>query len=403
MGPKAVCLIISCTLLAWYMHTTFSANFEQPWKLMLMDSSLKILQHMASLLEKLGLMSFWDFLHILMRWQIVEPISDENVTVTDAIVKDVLVRYYVSKKKSHELKRAIIYFHGGGASFGTIALPHYDVFARLAANTLDAVVVGSDYRKIPKYHHPTQWSDAYDFLKSFLQPETLAKYGVDPTRVCILGDSSGAAVAAAMTQQVMGDPEIPIKPKAQALIYPVLQMLDTDMPSYRENEYGIMLPKSLLIKMMSEYLGIDESLEQAMKSNQHIPAEYSHLLKFVNWSTLLPERFKKGHVYTERIYGSSEIVKKFPGIVDPRANPLLANDSTLSLQPLTYILTCQYDILRDDGLIYVSRLRNNGVQVFHEHIEEGFHGSLMCIHKPFDLDLGWRLVGKIISWINENL
>ncbi|XP_020836507.1 arylacetamide deacetylase-like [Phascolarctos cinereus] len=403
MGPKALCLIISCTLLAWYMHTTFSANFEQPWKTMMIRSFIKICQLTGTALEKLGLMSYWEFFDMLIQGQITAPISDDNVTVTDTIVNDILVRYYVSRRKSHALKRAIIYFHGGGSSFGSIALLHYDVFARMIANKLDAVVVGPDYRKFPKYHHPTQWNDAYDFVKSFLQPETLAKYGVDPTRVCILGDSSGGGLAAAMTQQVMSVPEIPIKPKIQALIYPILQMLDTDLPSYRENEYGIMLTKALLIKMVREFHTTDESLEQAMKINQHIPAEYSHLLKFVNWTTLLPERFKKGHIYTKRIYGSSEIVEKFPGIVDPRINPLLANDSTLSFLPLTYLLTCQHDILRDDGLMYVSRLRSNGVQVFHEHIEKGFHGSFLSILWPFDLDLGRRLVTNIISWIDENL
>ncbi|XP_044525505.1 arylacetamide deacetylase-like 2 [Gracilinanus agilis] len=347
MGPKAVCLMISCALVAWHMHTTFSANYEEPWKIMIIHSLVRICQ----------------------------------ITVS---------QYILVEDESMSIK-----------SFPAF-LP-YETFARWAANRLDAVVVAPDYQQFLKYHHPTQWNSVSDFVKSFLQPETLAKYGVDPNRVCITGDSSGATLAAAMTQQVIGDSEIPIKPKFQALIYPALQMLDTDLPSYRENEYGMLLPKYLAIKIMSEFYTTDESLQQALKTNQHIPAEYSHLFKFVNWSALLPERFKKGYVYTNPIYGSSEIVKKFPGIVDPTINPLLASDSMLSLLPLTYMLTCQHDVLRDDGLMYVTRLRNNGVQVFHEHIEKGFHGSFFLINWPFHLNLSLRLIDNFFSWVDENL
>ncbi|XP_074048629.1 arylacetamide deacetylase-like [Macrotis lagotis] len=402
MGTKAVCLMTACALLAWYIHASFS-DFEQPWKMFLIHSLTKTSMFVATAFEKMNIVGFWEFYDILLQGQMTAPISNENITVIDTTVNDILVRYYVPKKKSQELKKALIYFHGGGISLGNIALIHYDTFARWTADRLDAVFIAPDYRKIPEHHHPTQWNDAYEFLKFFLQPETLAKYGIDPTRIGILGDSTGAGMATALIQQLMGDPEIPIKPKIQILIYPALQMVDTDLPSYRENEYGIMLNKDLAIRIIRDFLTSDESLKQDLKANQHIPIEYKHLLKFVNWSTLLPERFKKGHVYTNRIYGSSDIIEKFPGIIDPKINPLLANDSTLSLLPLTYILTCQHDLLRDDGVMYVSRLRRNGVQVFHEHVEKGFHGAFLSIIWPYNLDISLRLIDNLIIWLNENL
>lgn len=41
--------------------------------------------------------------------------------------------------------------------------------------------------------------------------------------------------------------------------------------------------------------------------------------------------------------------------LDSRLSPLAVNDSQLQNLPLTYILTCQYDILRDDGLMTASK------------------------------------------------
>ena len=71
-----------------------------------------------------------------------------------------------------------------------------------------------------------------------------------------------------------------------------------------------------MVRFWSEYFTTDRSLKKAMLSNQHIPLESSHLFKFVNWSSLLPEKFKKGHIYKTPTHGSSELAKKYPGILD---------------------------------------------------------------------------------------
>ena len=71
--------------------------------------------------------------------------------------------------------------------------------------------------------------------------------------------------------------------------------------------------------------------------------------------------------------------------------------------PLTYFLTCQHDILRDDGLMYVSRLRNVGVKVFHDHMEDGIHGALSFMASPIYLKLGIRIKDNYINWLEENL
>ncbi|XP_038288622.1 arylacetamide deacetylase-like 2 isoform X3 [Canis lupus familiaris] len=277
----------------------------------------------------------------------------------------------------------------------------FDSLNRWTANKLDSVVVGVDYRLAPQHHFPVQFEDCLAAVKFFLQDEILAKYGVDPTRICISGDSSGAGLAAGVTQQVQTDTGFKHKIKIQALLYPSLQIIDSYLPSHQENEHGIILPRDLAIKLVSLYLTKDETFVEAMRRNEHMPQESRHLFQFVNWSTLLPEKYRKGYVYTEPILGKHNF--SFPGLMDIRISPLLANDSLLQNLPPTYILTCQYDIVRDDGLMYVSRLQNVGVQVTHDHIENGIHAALSFMTPPLYLHVGLRIRDMYISWLDKNL
>lgn len=58
------------------------------------------------------------------------------------------------------------------------------------------------YRLTPKYHFPVEFEDVYNSLKWFLRQDVLDKYGIDPKRIGISGDSAGGNLAAAVTQQV---------------------------------------------------------------------------------------------------------------------------------------------------------------------------------------------------------
>ncbi|XP_044523618.1 arylacetamide deacetylase-like [Gracilinanus agilis] len=398
MGRKSLCLLISCVLLAYYLYIPLPDKIEVSWKLMLTSVFFRIEMQLEPLLEMLGFKPF-----LLMDVLEVPPTSDENVTVTDTLFNNVPVRVFVPKQKSSTLRRAVFYIHGGGWAIGSAAWIIYDDLGRQMVEKLDAVVVSTNYRLAPQYHFPTQFEDVYDTLKWFLRKKVLAEYGVDPARICVAGDSAGGNLAAAVNQKILNDPEVKIKIKIQSLIYPALQALDMDLPSYRENAHLPFLPKYLMVMFWSMYFTSDKALEEAMLTNQHNSVESSHLFKFVNWSTLLPERFKKGHVYTHPIHERSDLAKKFSGFLDVRASPLLAEDSMLKGLPLTHILTCQYDVLRDDGLMYLSRLKAAGVQVVHEHVENGFHGFLSFGSPLIDLKVSRRVVNKYLKWLKENL
>ncbi|XP_042811497.1 arylacetamide deacetylase-like 2 [Panthera leo] len=401
MGFKALCLGLLCALCASYIYITIPGNIEEYWKVIALFTVAKTCTFMDMCFENLGIMKHGDLISMIVSLDHTQPLSDENVTVTDTTFVDTPVRLYLPKRKSEIRRPAVIYIHGGGFCFGSFKQSAYDSLNRWTANKLNAVVVGLDYRLAPQHHFPAQFEDSFTAVKFFLQDKILRKYGVDPTRICVSGDSSGGNLAAAVTQQVQIDLEIKHKIKLQALIYPVLQIIDSCLPSHQEHERGIILTKDLGIKLISSYLTTDETLTQAIRRNQHMPLESRHLFKFVNWSTLLPKKYRKNHVYTKPVLGRHNY--SLPALMDIRASPLLANDSQLQSLPSTYILTCQYDCVRDDGFMYVTRLQNVGVQVTHDHIENGFHGALSLMVSPVYLRLGLRIKDMYISWLDKNL
>ncbi|OBS67941.1 hypothetical protein A6R68_03518 [Neotoma lepida] len=396
---RTVLLLVAVVLVAYYVYIPLPGDIEEPWRLMLETRQLKIISDLVSFAELLGINHFMDSLQLLMRFQEVPATSDENVTVTETTFNSVPVRVYMPQRKSETLRRGLFFIHGGGWCLGSAALFTYDHLARQTADRLDAVVVSTNYGLAPTYHFPHQFEDVYSALRWFLQEDILERYGVDPRRVGVSGDSAGGNLAAAVTQQLIQDPDVKTKLKVQALIYPALQALDMNLPSYQEGPYFPILSTSLMVRFWSEYFTTDRTLEKAMLLNQHVPMESSHLFQFVNWSSLLPERYKTGHFYKSPTPGSSEFAKKYPGFLDVKACPLLANDNTLSHLPLTYIITCQYDVLRDDGLMYVTRLQNVGVHVIHHHFEEGFHGAF-TLH---GFKIADRMQNQYLSWLMKNL
>ncbi|XP_003218232.1 arylacetamide deacetylase [Anolis carolinensis] len=403
MGKKSLCLLIASVLIAYYVYNPLPENNEEGWKLMLIDAGFRTLGHMAGIAEKLGLAHYMETMMMLTYLEYAAPVSDEKVTVTDTKMNDVPVRLYVPKEKPDSLKRAVIFIHGGGWCLGGTAMSSYDLLSRWTSERLNAVVISIEYRLAPKYHFPVQFEDVYAVTKYFLQRSVLEEHKVDPERVCISGDSAGGNLAAAVTQQLLDDPDVKVKLKIQVLIYPALQTIDMNLPSYQDNKNMPILPKSLMLRFWSEYFTTDLSLMEAIETNQYVPPEFSHLFKFVNWSEWLPERFKRDHVYTSPVPGKSKFGQKYPGFFDPRAAPLLVDDVKLRGLPLTYVITCQHDVLRDDGLMYVSRLRKVGVPVIHEHLEGAIHGMLLMNSGPLFLNGGQIAVNNYIEWLNKNL
>lgn len=194
--------------------------------------------------------------------------------------------------------------------------------------------------------------------------------------------------------------------KAQALIYPVLQALDLNTPSYQQNRDMPILPRTLMVRFWSEYFTSNKAFFRAMMANAHNHADSSRLLKFVNWSAFLPEVYHRNYTYSAPAIREGEATgMEAPSrsLADPRASPLLVPDTDLHSLPKAYVMTCEYDVLRDDGIMYVTRLRAAGVEVTHEHYEGGFHGAMMFSVWPTDFLIAQRMIDNYTRWLKENL
>lgn len=66
----------------------------------------------------LGLANYMDVMKLPSVTQYVPPTSDENVAVTDTEFSGVAVRLFLPKKPTEGLRRAMLFFHGGGFCLG---------------------------------------------------------------------------------------------------------------------------------------------------------------------------------------------------------------------------------------------------------------------------------------------
>ncbi|CAL8352911.1 unnamed protein product [Lota lota] len=409
-----VSLIVLGSLSAYYIYEPIPEEIDERWKLMLTNSFFRALSHLADLSELLGVKDYMGVMYFITLAERVVPLSDEHVLVTEERFDGVEVVLYQPQpaRPTADLRRAVIYLHGGGWCLGSSRMSPYDMLARTLVTDLNAMVLSVEYRLAPAHHFPVPYEDVYRVVKHFLQKEVLARYSVDPGRIAVSGDSAGGNLAAAVSQQLRQDPDQQIQLKIQALLYPVLQALDLNTPSYQQNRDMPILPRTLMVRFWSEYFTSDKALFRAMMSNTHNGPESAGLLKFVNWSAHLPESYRAKYNYSTPAVGhdrgeTAGVPSPDGGpsraIGDPRASPLLVPDSALRSLPKAYVLTCEYDVLRDDGVMYATRLRGAGVAVTHEHYAAGFHGALMFTVWPTHFAIARRMTDNYVRWLEENL
>ncbi|XP_022102065.1 neutral cholesterol ester hydrolase 1-like isoform X2 [Acanthaster planci] len=330
-----------------------------------------------------------------------------NVPYADTTFDGVPVRVYSDEQmgKNACKRPGIVYFHGGGWRYGHVDMAH-SVTAEMA-RTLDAVVVSVEYRLTPKYLFPSSIDDCTKATVSFLQ--CLQEFNVDPARVAVMGESAGGNLAAAVSQRLAFDPkykELP-KLKMQILLYPCLQAFDFQTPSYQQNRnlLTVVIDINIMAECWAVYLNNRPSLKHQMTSNKHtsVKAKGSPLVKKCLSHDLIPDEFKKrGYFAPSTDFGDEGIYNDIKGVLlDPDYAPLMRED--LRGLPEAYILTAEYDVLRDDGIMYAKRLEKAGVPVTWKHYEKGFHAMFSTKNGPLTSPSGDVAVADFFEFAGRSL
>ncbi len=207
----------------------------------------------------------------------------------------------------------VVYFHGGGWSFGSIET--HDSVCRTICSGASSIVASVEYSLAPEYKFPQAVRDA--IAASNWACNSAETLGADPRRIVLAGDSAGAnlAAVAALTARDAGQPDI----FCQLLIYPATD-LSMSYPSHTSFGDGYRLTRPLMI-----------------------------------WS-------------------STNYLRDGPDILDCRASPLYAeNHSGL---PPAIIITAGFDPLRDEGAAYALKLRDADVEVEYRCFDSLIHGFI---------------------------
>ena len=136
-------------------------------------------------------------------------------------------------------------------------------------------------------------------------------------------------------------------------------------------------------------------------NNNHTSPDFKKSNKFSYTSHDLVAR----KYYDETTYspvgpnqGNSAIWKDLKAIfIDPYFAPLMADD--LTNLPTAYVITAQYDVLRDDGIMYARRLEKAGVKVVHHNYE----GAMHTVLKTLKYDVSKKCFSDMIDFISKNL
>lgn len=308
----AIVLLLGLLLIGYMYSITFTPYGRMDWR---QAAFAKIISLNPVTEEQYAKMTLEDFRKMLP----VVPLQAIANIDTLKITADSLPLFIYKPEGLLPNAPIVIYYHGGGffIPFGNIS----DAAARDYANTFKAIVIAIDYRTTPKFPYPTPLNDCYNTFKWVV--ENANKFGGNPEKIAVIGESAGANLATVVCQRAKIDGFINIK--YQLLFCPSTDAAHTfTYPSCKKFQYGYLLDR--------------DQMNFAFKS--YIPT------------------------------------KEFA--LNPEVSPLLAN--SLSGLPPAFVITAEFDPLHDEGVAYFKKLEKDGVPSKYKEMKGCVHvaaGPLM--------------------------
>ena len=156
--------------------------------------------------------------------------------------------------------------------------------------------------------------------------------------------------------------------------------MDYNLSSYREFDFPMRrtytpVTRTSMIFYYNLYgFGSDKYVKYFMDNTQTTRETKLKYRKYVDPSYLSGKY--KMHPDDENSAENTEIANKLSKVIlNPYFAPLMATDEELKLLPKTYLITAEYDGLRDEGMILGNRLRRINHPLVYKHwdgIEHGF-------------------------------
>ncbi|WP_431276540.1 alpha/beta hydrolase [Variovorax ureilyticus] len=147
---------------------------------------------------------------------------------------------------SNEVLPALMFFHGGGFTVGSIAT--HDILCRVLSEKSGCAVVSVDYRLAPEHRFPTASNDAWDALSHLAA--NAARFGLHGSRIAVGGDSAGGTLAAVCAIHAR-DAGLPLA--LQMLIYPGTTS-HQDTASHLRFAAGPLLGEALISYFFAQYV-----------------------------------------------------------------------------------------------------------------------------------------------------
>ncbi|XP_063001235.1 arylacetamide deacetylase-like 4 [Elgaria multicarinata webbii] len=390
-------------LLAWAVYYQFSTTkmppgICQPLKIRILHIFLTMAFGLGHILWKIGICSEFAFIRIITDG--LPSKKDEKLSIKNTYFEDVPVRIYHPKISSPEKRKGILFFHGGTGVIGSIDA--YENMCSYLAWKSDVVVVSVGQHLAPEYRYPMQFCECFTATEFFMK--NAEHYGVNPTDIVIIGDNLGGTLAAFVSQELVKRKDLP-KLRAQILVGPFLQALDFNLLSYQQNRFVPIVSQEFLVNYLLRYITKNKTVVDFAIEETHIPEDRKK--KYHKWlnSDNIPMKVKQRGKYTElqpptNPFDNIQCLMK--AVAETTLSPLLAEDAVLQQQPDTFILTCEFDVLRDDGLLYRKRLEDNGVRVSWCHLKDGFYGVLLHFNRWFlNFTFAQRGVDSVANYINS--